>query len=261
VYPAYPPQDYTAAPSYPPSYLPAYPAYPPPPLPSLAAPEAVVRAAAPPPGSARIPSEDPQADRGIIASTAYTHPKGTYYITDYDLAFLQIGYAFTDNTQISITGVPPLGAEEVAFVDVTLKSSIYRGGLVRVAGMGSASGFGSKDFGVAGIGRAGGVVQLCLERACGSSLSISTNLALMGTLVMFNGASGIFRVGRRISLLAELDTLVPLGQAGGELNGALGGGGLRFHWRRVGFDLTLMRSLGSTHATAPILTFTYRSAG
>jgi hypothetical protein len=263
--PGYPPPGYPPAYAYPPpAYAapPSYQAYPPPPLPGTPAPESVARVAAPPPGSARVPSHDPQADRGIIAPTAYTHPRGTFYVSDYDLAFLQLGYAFTDDTQLSITGVPPLGQEEVAFVDLTLKSTIYRGGRVRVAGLGSASGVGSKDFGVQGVGRAGGVVQLCLVRtSCESSVSISTNVALMGTLIMFNGASGIIRLGRPVSLLAELDTLVPLGQAAGELNGALAGGGVRFHWRRVGFDLTLMRALGSSHATVPILAFTYRSAG
>jgi hypothetical protein len=75
-----------------------------------------------------------------------------------------------------------------------------------------------------------------------------------------NGASGIFRVGRTMSLLAELDTLVPLGKDTGEINGAIAGGGARFHWTNWGLDLTLMRVLGSGAVTLPVLALTYRSA-
>ena len=76
-----------------------------------AEPAAVVSVAAPRPGSARVPAEDPQADRGVVLPTAYTHPKGPFFVSDYDVALVQIGYAFTDDTQISLTGVPPLEPE------------------------------------------------------------------------------------------------------------------------------------------------------
>jgi hypothetical protein len=254
---AYPPPQY----AYPPPQY-AYPPppqwyAPPPPLP--AEPAAVVTVAAPRPGSARLPAEDPQADRGIVLPTAYTHPKGTFFVSDYDLAVVQIGYAFTDDTQISLTGVPPLGDERVAFVDLTLKTTLYRGGLVRVAALGSTSGLVANEIGVAAIGRVGGVVQLCLEARCLSSLSITSDITLAGTMLMVNGANGIFNMSQHLSLLAELDTLLPLGTAAAEFNGAMAGGGLRFRWTHVGFDLTLMHLLGGSHATLPIFAFTYRT--
>ncbi|HSZ82946.1 MAG TPA: hypothetical protein VLA14_11720 [Polyangia bacterium] len=269
---AYPPPTYASPPpayaSPPPPY--AYPpppyAYPPPPPqwyapppPLPGGPAAVVSVAAPRPGSARLPAEDPQADRGIVLPTAYTHPKGTFFVSDYDLAIVQIGYAFTDDTQISFTGVPPLGDERVAFVDFTLKTTLYRGGLVRVAALGSTSGLVANEIGVAAIGRVGGVVQLCLEARCLSSLSITSDITLAGTMLMVNGANGIFHMSRSLSLLAELDTLLPLGTAAAEFNGAMAGGGLRFHWAHAGFDLTLMHVLGGSHATLPIFAFTYRT--
>jgi hypothetical protein len=220
-----------------------------------------VRVAIPPPGSTRVPAEDPEADRGVLAPTAYTHPKGTFYFSDYELVLVQIGYAFTDDTQISLTGLPPLNTDEqLVALDVTLKSTVYRGGLVRIAALGSASGLGAKEVGVIGIGRVGGVVQLCIERDCGTSLSLSSNVALAGALVMANGASGIFRVTRTAALLAELDTLVPLGKDTGNVNGALACGGVRLHGPTWGLDLTVLHVLGpKNEATIPFVALTYRS--
>jgi hypothetical protein len=264
--PAAEPPPLVAAPPPPaalPSAYPPAPIYaPPPPLPPNAdqGPAAVIGVAAPAQGSTRAPAEDPQADRGVLMPTAYTHPKGTTFVSDYELVLGQIGYAITDDTQVSFTGVPPLGAERVAFLDITLKSTLYRGGLVRVAALGSTSGLAAKEIGVLGIGRVGGVVQLCLEGRCESSLSLSSNMTLAGVMLMVNGASGIFRVGRTLSFLAELDTLVPLGKDVGQINGAMGGGGVRFKGTNWGFDLTLMRVLGAGNPTLPILALTYRSA-
>jgi hypothetical protein len=248
----------TTPPAPPPAAPPAPPPQPPyaPPFPASLQ---EVRAPIPPPGSTRIPADDPQADRGVAAPTAYTHPKGTYYFSDYELALLQLGYAITDDTQVTFTGVPPLGAERILILDITLKSTLYRGGLVRVAALGSTSGLAANEVGVIGVGRVGGVVQLCLAHDCASSLSLSTNVTLASALFMLNGATGIFRVGRTTSLLAELDTLVPLGKDTGEINGGLASGGVRFGWTNWGLDLALMRVLGSNAITLPFVALTYRS--
>jgi hypothetical protein len=108
------------------------------------------------------------------------------------------------------------------------------------------------------VGRAGGVVQLCIEGRCDSSVSVSTNFTLLGAILMTNGVSGIFRVGRTVSLLAELDTLVPLVRDSAEFGGAMAGGGLRFHWTSWGLDLSLMHVLGNDKPTLPIVALTYR---
>jgi hypothetical protein len=215
--------------------------------------------ATPPPGSARVPADDPQADRGVIAPTAYTHPKGTFYVSDYELAILQFGYAITDDTQLTVTGVPPVSAEQIFVVDLTLKTTLHRGGRVRVAALGSTSGIAAKELGVIGVGRVGGVVQLCLAGDCASSLSLTSDVTLAGFLVMLNGATAIYRLGRVTSLLGELDTLVPLGKDSGELNGALASGGLRFGWTNWGLDVALLHTLGGTRVTRPFLALTYRS--
>jgi hypothetical protein len=255
--PTPPPAPPIVVPPPPPAFVPVDPTQPDP----AEARAAELRVAIPPPGSARVPAEDPQADRGVLGPTAYTHPKGTFYVSDYDLALFQLGYAFTDDTQISLTGLPPIGDERLVALDITLKSTLYRGGLVRVAALGSASGFGANEIGVVGVGRVGGVVQLCVERDCTTSLSLSSNVALAGALVMGNGATGIFRMSRSMSLLAELDTVVPLGKDTGNVNGALASGGVRFCGTRWGVDLALMHVLGPKNdLTLPFAALTYRSA-
>jgi hypothetical protein len=214
-----------------------------------------------PPGSARAPADDPQADRAVFLPTAYTHPKGTFYFSSYDLFIGQLGYAFTDDTQVTLTGIPPVGEERIVVMDVTLKTSLHRGRRVRVAALGSASGLAARELGVMGIGRAGGVVQLCIDAArCNSSLSMSSNVTLAGIMLMANGVSGIFRLGRTVSLLAELDTLVPLVRDAGDYGGAMAGGGVRFHWVSWGIDLALLKAFRSEGAL-PLISFSYRSGG
>jgi hypothetical protein len=253
-----PPAAYAPPPSaaYPPP--PAYPvpAYPPPPagegVPTLSG------YAAPPPAP-RPAVVDPQGDRVILLPTATTHPAGTFYFSNYEVVVFQAGYAFTDTTQLSVTAIP-VPNESVAALDISLKSSVYRGGLVRAAAIGSASGVVGKEIGLAFLGRAGAVVQLCLAQRCESSLSLSTNAVLIGTLLMVNGAGGIWRVSPHVSLLAELATMLPVGTSGGQFNGALLSGGVRLHYTHWGFDFSALHVLDSSDpvATAPFFAMTYR---
>ena len=208
---------------------------------------------------ARVPADDPQADRVILLPTAYTHPKGTVFVSNYDIVLLQAGYAITDETQISFSAVPPLGGEGIAFFDLTLKTALAQRGLVRAAALGSMTGGVGKDIGTLFLGRVGGVVQLCMTANCGSGFTLSTNGVLAGpVLLMVNGVGGTLRVGRRVSLLAEVETLVPIGREGNQWNGAALGGGVRFHFSHWGFDLSLVRTVRGKDAL-PLLTVTYRS--
>jgi hypothetical protein len=226
-------------------------------MPAPAPTPAVVVTAPPEPSSPR--REDPQADRVVLLPTATTHTKGSVFFTNYDIVLLQGGYAFSDNTQITLTTIPFM-PEGILFLDVSLKTSLYRGGLVRAAASGSMTGLAQKEIGVGFIGRAGAVAQVCLAPSCASSFSISSNMAFVGpVMAMFNGAGVIYRAGRYVSLLGELASLIPVGRWGGEANGALLGGGLRFHGEHWGFDLTLMRALGFSTVTLPVLTASYRS--
>jgi hypothetical protein len=202
---------------------------------------------------------DPHGDRVVLLPTATTHAKGTVFFSNYELAIFQIGYAFTDNTQLSLTAIP-VPTESVTALDFTLKSSLYRGGLVRAAALGSATGVVGKDVGVAFVGRAGAVAQVCLVQRCESSLSLSTNVLMIGALLMVNGVGGILRVSEHVSLLGELSTMLPIGTQGGQFSGGMIGGGMRLHYTHWAFDITLLRVLDSTDAaTVPFVAITWRS--
>ena len=151
-------------------------------------------------------------------------------------------------------------SESVTALDFSLKSSLYRGGLVRAAAIGSASGVVGKDVGVAFLGRAGAVAQVCLAQRCESSLSLSANAVLIGTLLMVNGAGGIVRVSPHVSLLAELATMLPIGTQGGQFNGAMLSGGVRLHYTHWGFDFSAMHVLDSSSdvSTIPFFAMTWR---
>ena len=206
-----------------------------------------------------VDAGEPHADRVVLAPTAYTHPRGTLYISDYDVVFLQAGYAFTDRTQITATVTPPLGQPgevRLALVDLTLKTALLRAGLVRVAALGSVSGVATNDDpGVVLVGRAGAVAQLCFRLECSSSLSLSSNVLLLGPVVlMASGVGAVFRAGSHVSLLAEVDTVVPLGREAGAAHAVLAGGGVRVHFRHFAADLAL---LGGS-APLPVLALTWR---
>lgn len=209
---------------------------------------------------------DAHADRVVLLPTAYTHPAGSTYVSSYEVVLLQIGRGITDRTQVSVTMVPPLGAERIFPIDVTLKTVVARGPLVRAALLGSVTSvFGAADDALfLAIGRAGGVVQLCLAERCDSSFVIGSNLSLLGpVLVTWSAAGAIFRISRRVSLLAELDTLVPLGAALPQLNGASLSAGVRWAFQRWSVDLALAaggNSSGNAGAL-PILVVSYRPGG
>jgi hypothetical protein len=206
---------------------------------------------------------DAHHDRLLIAPTAETNPSGSFYAISYEIVLLQVGYAVTDHTQISLTATPPLGEEAVIPGDISIKTVVLREPHVSVAAIASASGIvGFEEFS-GFLGRAGGAVTLCAEaRECRLGISIGTSLALAGPAsVWFNGVGVNWRVGRIVSLIAEIDTLLPLAEPVGEANGVLGGAGVRLSGRAWGVDLALMKA-GKARAEAsdliPFVAATYR---
>jgi hypothetical protein len=202
---------------------------------------------------------DPQGDRVVLLPTAQTHRRGTVFFSSYDVVILQAGYAFTDDTQVTVTALP-LPSEALTLLDVSLKTSVWRGERVRAAAIGSVSGLAGDDLGALFVGRAGGVVQVCHRPSCESSFSLSSNVALVGPVaLMANGVGGILRVGRRVSMLGELASLLPIGTMAGEYAGAMLAMGARLHYAHWGFDLTVLRALDSDAPLLPFLAATYRS--
>jgi hypothetical protein len=225
------------------------------------------------PASPAVPGErdapryhDAHGDRVLLLPTGETHPKGTFYASDYEILLAQFGYAVTDFTQLSLTGAPPLGADHIVPLDLTLKSTIVRDPTVSVALMASASGL----LGVADvngfIGRLGGAVTLCRPAwTCRGSFTFASNIALLGPAsLVFSGVGAVYRFDEHFALLAELDTLVPLGPVVGEANGVAGGAGIRYAGRSYGVDLGLFQAGKAGEHRPPILpllVFTWRTTG
>jgi hypothetical protein len=175
----------------------------------------------------------------------------------------QIGYAVSDSTQVSVTATPPLGEEAVIPGDVSIKTVVLREPHVSVAAIASASGIIGFDEFSGFLGRAGGAVTLCANaKACPFSVSLGSSVALAGPAsVWFNGVGASWRVGRIVSLLAEVDTLLPLSEPVGEANGVLGGVGVRLSGRAWGVDLAMMtagKARASSSGLVPFLAVTYR---
>jgi len=163
---------------------------------------------------------DAHVDRVVVLPTAETHPAGTLYLSSYEIVFLQVGYAVSDRTQVTLTSMPPLPQEKILPLDLTLKSVLVRAPAFRIAALGSVSGIAGLEEGTGLVGRVGGVVQLCLERTCRSNVSVGTSVALAGpAIVAGNGAGVILRATRVMSVLFEVDTAIPLGTAVNQING------------------------------------------
>ncbi len=227
----------------------------------LAAAPSLSAANEPTPAATSAPDPgDAHADRVIVLPTAYTHPQGTFFVSDYEIVLVQAGYAITDRTQFSLTVTPPFEGGIVGN-DVTVKTAVHRGQLVRAAVMASITGLAGNGIGLLYVGRVGGVVQLCTDPMCESSFSIGSNVTLAGpVLLAFNGVGGVFRVARRLSLLLEVDTVTPLGREVGTANGFAFGFGIRFPWRSAAIDLAFIhgRSGSGDKGTIPFLAATYR---
>lgn len=267
-----PPPGTQQEPSPPPSYgqqtqQPSYPQGPPPPHPMD-------------PGDPLVgPDEDPNdprfmdanVDRVLLFSTAETHPEGTFYFSDYQLIFLQFGYAFTDNIQATLTGVPPLVEDQPYFFDLSLKANLLRGPF-RFALIGSLDvlfNVDSRTDWLAG-GRGGAVGTVCFGESCWSHLS-------MGATALFSNEStdllpfllNLGLVARVSELVAFLVEPVFLGVVGDETeltNAMLLSYGIRLSGRHWGVDLGLMKVIPFEGGTDdpfilgwPLVSFTYRT--
>jgi hypothetical protein len=127
--------------------------------------------------------------------------------------------------------------------------------------MGSATGIFGVDEGETAIGRAGGVVTLCFDDGCRSSVSTAANLALAGpALILFDGIGAVLRTTDLFAFLVELESVVPISREGSQLNGMAGALGVRFSGRRWAVDLAVDGALDKrrTPQAIPLLIASYR---
>ena len=205
---------------------------------------------------------DAHVDRVLLVPTAETHPEGTFYLSSYEIVLLQAGYAVSDRTQITLTSMPPLPKEQILPLDLSLKTVLVRAPEFRVAALASVSGIAGLEEGTGLLGRAGGVVQLCLERTCRSSVSIGTSVALAGpAIIAGTGAGLILRATRVLSFLLEVDSAIPLGTVANQVNGIVAAPGLRLSGEHLGLDLAFARRIDMLDSIAvPFIAATYRTS-
>jgi hypothetical protein len=208
---------------------------------------------------------DAHADRVVFMPTAETHPEGTLYVSSYEIIIPQVGYAVSDRTQITLTSTPPLGDDLGVLSDLTLKTVLVRSGRLRVAATASVTGLVGFEGEAFVLGRAGGIVQGCFDRACHSSASVGTTVLLAGPATLTANAAGIiWRATGALSVLGEVHSLLPLGRETGEFGGVGVATGFRLGWSRFAMDLTAEILPESTFEgtsvplVIPFLALTYR---
>ena len=269
-------------PSLPPPALP--PPAPPPAIVIVEAPAAVVAPPAPAPVADAQPRDegpdearfrDAHADRVILGATGETHPKGTFFVTDYEVALLQIGYALTDDLQVSIAGVPPIAKDQPLFFDFGAKLNLVRTESTRVAVYGAldvlTNARSSSDNAPLFAGRVGGVAQVCFERTCRSSVSLGGGAIFArdaGAVPLYGAVGFVANVSPLVSLLAE-PSVVGVAPGAGNTGGALFsiGYGVRLSGKNFGVDLTFVEPIATTEGSFenpfvlgyPFAAFTYRT--
>jgi len=184
------------------------------------------------------------------------------YLTSFEIVVLQVGYALSDSTQVTLTTTPPLGGEDVIFLsDLSLKSAFVRDGPVRAAAIGSVSGLMGLEQGNFLLGRVGAVTELCLDQPCESSVTMGASALLAGPAVlMVSGAGVIWRLSNWAAVVVEVDTAIPLGREAADFNGIAVIPAFRFPFRTWSLDLGFFRPLDLDEPVEvlPIVVFSYR---
>jgi hypothetical protein len=162
-----------------------------------------------------------------------------------------------------MTGLPPLGQDPIVPLDITVKTVVLRRPSVSVAMLGSATGILGFEEISGFLGRAGAAVTLCDPPGqCRRTLSLSSNVLLIGPAsLVFSGAGATIRVSDMVTVLFELNSVVPLGEPAGQFHTVFGGAGVRLSGRQWGLDLGLLRggtAGGSLTPFIPFLAATYR---
>jgi hypothetical protein len=163
------------------------------------------------------------ADRVLLAPSAETQPEHTLFLSSYEVALLQAGYAFSDRLHASLSGLVT-----GQFFEINVKANVLRSRVLRVAVL-SAIDYARADEdddndddddddedGDAAthliFGRAGGALQLCFELRCRSSLTLSGTLVIhdqADILLPIGVAAGVTAfVSDEISLLLEYSSVL-----------------------------------------------------
>jgi hypothetical protein len=216
--------------------------------------------------------KDANADRVILFSTAETHPAGTFFFTDHELILLQFGYAFTDEIQLSLSGVPPLVKDQPYFFDLAFKATVLRTEVFRLGLIGAGtiviapSSEPDSFFGA----RANAVGQFCFEKLCRHSFSLNVGTFVnseSNVLIPITLAGGaVIQASDLVKFLLEPAYALGVGEGvESQPEGFLLNYGIRLSGRQFGFDIAFLRPFFPDSDLPlimgiPWVAFTYRTA-
>ncbi len=217
-----------------------------------------------------IREADANVDRVVLMSTAETQPKGRLFFSAHELVFWQLGYAFTDRVQATVTTWPVLVKDQPFFLDGALKANLLRTDTVRVAAIAGATYVSAEvedAHDTASAGRLALAGQLCLTESCWTSvvgnLSGWIPLSHSGSTLFLGGLGLTSKVSQHVGLLFELTSGAIYDDGLDFANGMLINYGVRFSGSAVGVDLTMLRPTGEDTGDIvmgiPFVSFTYRS--
>lgn len=237
-------------------------------------PMAAAAAAAPDAAAPDAAREDANIDRGFLMSTAHTHPAGSVVFNNYELFWLGLTYAATDNLQLTVNAMVPI-SEEFQMGALSGKLKLVDTGQLKVAAFGTLLlvsvdlDEGGSEMETATI--LGGVASLCTDESCHSTLSATIsagfdNLEDEGRVPLIYGVSLVHKVSRRVKLLLEVDNATVFGDEVEPARGFLVGYGVRFFSGEIAGDVGLIKPFAedledddSFPLGFPFVNFTYRA--
>lgn len=232
----------------------------------------------PPPGLPPAPTttvdegviQDANSGRNWLTPTALTPPAGTWFFSDFELIFVSLGYAVTDQFTISATTLLPIVDEMPFFGIASAKYQVIKQGNLRGALQVNILHWSDDDFSFT-AGNLGGALTMCIDDKCHSHVTgyLGAGFGLdsvedQNAVPFVAAAAAAFRVGRHIKLVFEADTAFVVGDVDEAADGFLGWYGLRFTSKFIGVDIGFAKPVCADCDDEglpmgfPFLAFTYR---
>ncbi len=186
----------------------------------------------------------------LIAPTAYTMPKGWIYLTNYELFFLNAGFAATDRTHVSAFVLFPMIPEFLRTLSIGMKQNYWYSSSFASALWGAYN----FELGILAVGNAFSV---------GTMRSNATfNAILIADLKESPGAGWGFSLGGAIALSSSVKLLGEYWFSGETLRGTSSGEilalGIRFYGKQFCIDLGGIRPVGVTgEDSSDLIAFPY----